>query len=237
MILRGPRHLLFLLLALATTTAALHAQAPAKPPASSSSSAKHATPSAPSNSSIDSGTVANGIYTNKTLTLSCRIPPGWVLRTDEMNPHEEKEEEKKEEKKGVESPASAASSAGAKVLLAAFSRPPEARAEDINASIIIAAESTASYPGLKEAAQYFFPLTEVAKAQGFTADEDPYEVAIGAKTLVRGDFRKNVGTRVMHQSTLVMLSRGYAISITVIGGTDDEVEDLVDGLGFTASKN
>jgi hypothetical protein len=29
-----------------------------------------------------------------------------------------------------------------------------------------------------------------------------------------------------------MLSHGYAISITVIGGTDDEVEDLVDGLTF-----
>ena len=42
----------------------------------------------------------------------------------------------------------------------------------------------------------------------------------------------NVGTRVMRQSTLAMLSHGYAISITVIGGTDDEVEDLMDGLSF-----
>jgi len=230
MILRRPRHLLFSLVALASATAALHAQAPAKPPASSSNSAKHATPSVPSNSDLDPGTVANGVYRNKTLALSCKIPPGWVLRTDEMNAREEAEE-----KKEATSPPSAASSAGAKALLAAFSRPPEARAEDINASIIIAAESAASYPGLKEAAQYFFPLTEVAKAQGFTADEDPYEIAIGTKTLVRGDFRRNVGTRVMHQSTLVMLSHGFAISITVIGGTDDEVEDLVDGLTFGPS--
>ena len=34
-------------------------------------------------------------------------------------------------------------------------------------------ENQAAYPGLKEAAQYFGPLTEVAKAQGFTMDEDP----------------------------------------------------------------
>ena len=100
---------------------------------------------------------------------------------------------------------------------------------------MIAAESAASYPGLKEAAQYFFPLNEVAKAQGFTADEDPYDAAVSGKTLVRGDFHKNVGTRVMHQSTLAMLSHGYAVSITVIGGTDDEVEDLVDGLTFSAN--
>jgi hypothetical protein len=37
----------------------------------------------------------------------------------------------------------------------------------------------------------------------------------------------------MRQSTLAMLAHGYAISITVIGGTEDEIEDLVDGLSFT----
>lgn len=211
------------------------AQAPASPSSSSVKQAKE--PPAPTNSAIDAGSVANGVYTNKTFALSCKIPPGWVLRTDEMNAREEQKAAEKEEKNEPGSPASAASSAGAKVLLAAFSRPPEARAEDINASIVIAAESAVSYPGLKEAAQYFFPLTEVAKAQGFTADEDPYEVAIGTKTVVRGDFHKDVGTRVMRQSTLAMLSHGYAISITIIGGTDDQVEDLVDGLSFAAGRN
>ncbi len=174
--------------------------------------------------------MTDGVYRNKTLALSCKIPAGWVLRTDEMNAPVEKKEDEKE---ASPQPAAPASSAGAKVLLAAFSRPPEARAEDVNSSILIAAESAASYPDLKEAAQYFFPLTEVAKAQGFTADEDPYEIAIGTKTLVRADFHKDRGTRVMHQSTLAMLAHGYAISITVIGGTDDEVEDLIDGLTFS----
>ncbi|MFZ1140867.1 MAG: hypothetical protein WAN76_16915, partial [Candidatus Sulfotelmatobacter sp.] len=132
-------------------------------------------------------------------------------------------------------PGPAASSAGAKVLLAAFSRPPEARAEDVNSSILIAAESAAAYPGLKDAAQYFGPLTEVARAQGFAMDEDPYEIAVGTKTLVRGDFHKDVGTRVMHQSTLAMLSHGYAVSITIIAGTEDEVEELIDGLTFATT--
>ena len=202
-----------------TDSGAASASSPAKPAAS--------------NTVLDPGTVTNGVYRNKTLALSCKIPPGWVLRTDELNALEDesKEEDKKneEEKRSrKERPQPAASSTGAKVLLAAFSRPPEARAEDVNSSILIAAESASSYPGLKEAAQYFFPLTEVAKAQGFTADEDPYEIAIGTKTLVRADFHKNVGSRVMRQSTLAMLSHGYVVSITVIAGTDDEVEDLID---------
>jgi len=224
---------IFVFLLSATATVA------SQSPPSSPSSLKIKKP-ASQDSSFDSGTVTNGVYHNKSLALSCKIPPGWVLRTAELNAREKQQDEKKEEEKPEDKPAAApsapsASSAGAKVLLAAFSRPPEARAEDVNSSILIAAESTASYPGLTEAAQYFFPLTEVAKAQGFVPDEDPYEIAIGTKTLPRADFHKDVGTRVMHQSTLALLAHGYAISITVIGGTDDEVEDLIDGLSFTST--
>ena len=56
---------------------------------------------------------------------------------------------------------------------------------------------------------------------------------VGTKTLVRADFHKDVGTRVMRQSTLAMLAHGYAVSITVIAGTEDEVEELIDGLSFS----
>jgi hypothetical protein len=41
---------------------------------------------------------------------------------------------------------------------------------------------------------------------------------------------------VMRQSTLAWLARGYALSITVIGGTEDEVEELIDGVEFAGSK-
>ena len=51
---------------------------------------------------------------------------------------------------------------------------------------------------------------------------------------MRADFQKNVGTRVMRQSTLVVLARGYAVSFTFIGGTEDEVEELVGELSFVA---
>lgn len=194
---------------------------------SSSSTPKHTKKAATQmESTLDSGSISNSVYRNKTLALSCKIPEGWVLRTEEMNASAENSAEKKD------SP-DPASSAGAKVLLAVFSRPPEARAQDVNSSILIAAEPTASYPGLKDAAQYFGPLTEVAKAEGFTMDEDPYEIAVDMKTLVRGDFHKDVGSRVMHQSTLAMLSHSYAVSITIIAGTEDDVEQLIDGLSFS----
>jgi hypothetical protein len=203
------------------------AAAQSSPPSSSSNSAKHISKD-PANSGLDAGAVSNNVYRNKTLGLTCKIPEGWVLRTDEMNARDD----------GKESadPGQSASSRGAKVLLAAFSRPPEARAEDVNSSILIAAEPMAAYPGLKDAAQYFGPLGEVAKAQGFTEDEEPYEIAVGTKTLARADFHKDVGSRVMHQSTLALLSHGYAVSITLIAGTEDDVEELIDGLTFGAAK-
>lgn len=227
MMFRVLRRFLSLLIFLAVSAGALQAQSP-----SSSSAAKHVKkPAAPFDSTLDPGTVTSGVYRNKTLALSWKIPEGWVLRTDEMNAREED----KDTPDPAQPPGSAGSSTGAKVLLAAFSRPPEARAEDVNSSVLIAAESAAAYPGLKDAAQYFGPLTEVAKAQGFSVDEDPYEIAVGTKTLVRGDFHKDEGTRVMHQSTLAMLAHGYAVSITLIAGTEDEVEELIDALTFTAT--
>jgi hypothetical protein len=223
------RHRRFLscLLSIGLPAGAVHAQTAAQS-SSASSAPKHVKKSAASvESGLDSGTVTDGLYRNKTLALSCKIPPGWVLRTEEVNaPGEEKDKA---------DAGSGASSAGAKVLLAAFSRPPEARAEEVNSSILIAAECVATYPGLTDAAQYFGPLTEVAKAQGFTIDAEPYEIAVGTKILVRGDSHKNVGTRVMHQSTLAMLSHGYAVSITLIAGTEDEIEELIDGLTMTAT--
>lgn len=144
------------------------------------------------------------------------------MRTEEMNAREE----------GDSTPD--AGKAG-RVLLTAFARPPQARGEDVNSSILIAAESVAAYPGLKEAGQYFGPVTEIAKAQGFDVDGEPYEFEVGAKTVARGDFEKDIGTRVMRQSTLVILARGYAVSFTFIGGTVDEVEELIAGLSFGAN--
>jgi len=150
------------------------------------------------------------------------------LRTEDMNARQKNDGE-------AESKPQPDAAKPGRVLLAAFSRPPGAKGEDINSSILIVAESVAAYPGLKAAAQYFGPITEVAKAQGFDVDEEPYEFSIGARTLVRSDFEKDVGTRVMRQSTLVMLARGYAVSFTFIGGTEDEVEELIAGLKFGAT--
>ncbi len=168
--------------------------------------------------------MSNGVYRNPAFGFACKIPAAWVLRTEEMNARDNE---------NTNADKTAADKTG-RVLLAAFSRPPEAHGEDVNSSILIAAESMADYPGLKDAAQYFGPVTEVAKAQGFEVVEEPYEFVIGTKTLVRGDFQKDVGSRVMRQSTLVVLARGYAVSFTFIAGTEDEVEELVEGLSFGA---
>jgi hypothetical protein len=234
--------------AITLSTAALLSQVPAQSfSSSSSSSSKPARkPVSAAGSPLDSGTVRNDVYRNPAFGFACKIPAAWVLRTAEMNAREE--EVGAEDHAALDQTAPSAplrAGDGGRVLLAAFSRPPEAHGEEVNGSIVIAAESVAAYPGLKDAAQYFGPVTEVAKTQGFEVVEEPYEFVIGTKTtgtkttgtktMVRGDFQKDVGTRVMWQSTLVVLARGYVVSFTFIGGTEDEVEELVQGLTFGAS--
>src|SRR5580704_15124805 len=229
---KGRALICFVLVIASATTVAQGAGAQS----SSSSSSKHTKgSSARLVTDVDAGAVADGVYRNRALGLSCKVPAGWVLRTEEMNAREgsgtgANAAEEASSPQGSTAVGGSASPSrdsrggypyttsgdpqGGRVLLAAFSRPPDAKGEDVNSSIVIAIEKVATYPGLKEAAQYFGPLTEVAKAQGFAEVEEPYEVAVGAKTLAREDFQKDVGSRVMRQSTLVMLARGWAVSIT-----------------------
>jgi hypothetical protein len=219
--------------------APLRAQTSLPSSSSSSSSSKPAGKSSSgAASSPDSGAVSNSVYRNPGFGFTCKIPAQWVLRTEEMNARDDVAPAK-EDRAALDRTAEDGcpyTGACGRVLLAAFSRPPEARAEDVNSSILIAAESAAAYPGLKDAAQYFGPVTEVAQAQGFAVVEEPYEFEVGTKKVVRGDFQKDVGARVMRQSTLVVLARGYAVSFTFIGGSEDEVEELVGGLSFGVAK-
>jgi hypothetical protein len=228
--LRGARTLLAALIVVLgiATCAVAPVRAQSSSSSSSSSSKQVRKPASAAGAGLGSGVVSAGAYRNSTLGFTCRIPAEWVLRTEEMNARDD-------QSRGADSEKAAPDSGRAgRVLLAAFSRPPEVRAEDVNGSIVIAAETVAAYPGLKDAAQYFGPLTEVVKAGGFEVVEEPYEFVIGTKTVARGDFQKDVGSRRMLQSTLVVLARGYAISFTFIGGTEDEVEELVQGLNFGA---
>jgi hypothetical protein len=221
--------LVFICVSFAQQPAAARPTSTSQSSSSQSSSAQHARKAVPgAESRLDVGSVSDGVYRNPGFGFTCKIPVGWVLRTQEMNA-EKNDDAETDAGEATSKPAKAG-----RVLLAAFSRPPEARGEDVNSSILIAAESVEAYPGLKEAAQYFGPVSEVAKAGGLELIEDPYELEIGTKTVVRGDFQRDLGTRVMRQSTLVILGHGYLVSLTFIGGTEDEVEELVQGLGFGA---
>lgn len=157
------------------------------------------------------GDTENGVYKNTWFGFSCRVPYGWVDRTDEMR------EASKDPNKAM-------------VLLGVFERPPLASGSTVNSSIVIAAESAAMYPGLKNAAQYFGPLNEVMDKQGLTRVNDAYEFPVDGKPVVREDFGKQISGVGMQQSTLVWLTQGYVVSFTFIGTYLDEVQMMIEGL-------
>jgi len=158
------------------------------------------------------------LYRNPTFAFRYKIPYGWVYRTKEMQ---------------------AGNEAGkGEVLLAVFERPPEATGDTINSAVVIASESAASYPGLKKAEDYLGPLTELATAKGFKADGEPYALVVEGRQLLRADFVKPRSDQLtMRQCTLVLLAKGQIVSFTFIAGSEDELDDLMDGLHFGGAKS
>lgn len=185
------------------------------------------------------------LYHNTIYGFRYQIPYGWVDRTQELNAsdaHTDPSSDAATKDKGKEPDASKA-----EVLLAAFARPPEATGDTINSAIVIASESVASYPGLKRAEDYLGPLTELATSKGFKADGDPYPLEVESRQLLRADFIKPLGAATtgstttknqltMRQCTLVLLTKGRIVSFTFIAGSEDELDDLMDGLHFDAVK-
>jgi hypothetical protein len=165
---------------------------------------------------LTNGTVTDNIYHNPQLGIIFKIIQGWVDRSEQTRGAPDH------------------SSTG-QVLLAVFEHPPEVKGEGINSAVIIAAESLSAYPDVKTAADYFEPLTEAVTSQGFKVVNGPYQVSVGAKALVRSDFSKQVSTFTMHQSSLVMLSKGHAVSFTFLGGSEDEVDHLIERLSFAST--
>jgi hypothetical protein len=169
---------------------------------------------------LDSGTISNGVYRSTAFGFTYKLPFGWVDRSKGMS------EESNED--------SSADSNRSKsiLLLATFERPPEAPGDTINSAVVVAAEAASSYPGLRSAEQYFGPLTGLTKSKGLTVVNELYEFRVGTMQLLRADFSKPLGNLTMRQSTLVMMEKGYIVSFTFIGGSEGEVDELVERLSF-----
>jgi len=188
----------------------------------SAAPAQQAAPSTPTKElpsvTPDPGAITNGVYRNPSFGFTYKLPYGWVDRTDDMR------------QDSAPSPKST-------VLLSVFEHPPEATTPTLNAAVVIAAESASSYPGLKAAAQYFGPLSEVATAKGLKVVNEPYEFPVDAKPIARQDFAGQIHGLATQQSTLVLLEKGYVISFTFIANNNDEMVELIEGLAFGKVKS
>ena len=161
---------------------------------------------------------------------------GWVDRTADMQDEDLPQQPASDSSQAASPPADQPrpASSDAKTLLAVFERPPAAPGETINSAVVIGAEPLANYHGIKTAADYLNPIGELAQNRGFKIVNQPYGFAVGPKQLARADFSKERGKLTMWQSSLVMIEKGYIVSFTFIGGSEDEVGELVANLNFIA---
>ncbi|MGO9404611.1 MAG: hypothetical protein ACLPVW_14205 [Terriglobales bacterium] len=209
----GHNHFVFSLAAIAVAALCLSSMAHAQ-----SKSASAPKPAAKPASPADAQ-----LYRNSTFSFRYRLPYGWVDRTKEMQQGNEPGK--------------------AEVLLAVFQRPPEATADTVNSAVVIASESVSSYPGLKGAEDYLGPLTELATAKGFKPEGEPYMLEVESRKLLRADFIKPLEVKrtseklTMRQCTLVLLSKGQIVSFTFIAASDEELDELMDGLHFGGTKS
>jgi hypothetical protein len=170
------------------------------------------------------------LYRSTTFGFRFQIPYGWVDRTKDMRAQEATDKPDAKEK--------STNPGKGEVLLAVFERPPEVTGETINSAVVIAAESAAAYPGVKQAEDYLGPLTELTTSKGFKAEGDRSIIEIDARQLVRADFTKALNDKLtMRQTTLVLLTRDQIVSFTFIAGSEDEVNDLVEALSFSPAKS
>jgi len=165
------------------------------------------------------------------LGFTYKVPFGWVDRTEEMQ-ESASAATPKSEKNGEQ----VSDEPTGKTLLAAFERPPGTSGSDINSAAIIAVEDRAAYPQVKAATDYFGPLAEIAEHRGFKMDGDPYAFSIGARKVVRGDFNGGDEKHPIRQTSLVLLEKGYILSVTFLAGSNDEIDSLVENLTFTSTQ-
>jgi hypothetical protein len=193
--------------------------------------AQNSQPSSKSNASSQ-------VYQNSDFGFRYELPYGWVDRTREMGAGGADPLADGNAKVTVDSRVKNRP----EVLLAIFEHPPEATTNSINSSVVIASESVAAYPGLKDAEDYVGPLTEVVTAQGFKAVGDPYALEVDSRALVRVDFVKSLHVKTsgeeltMRQTTLIWVTKKRVLSFTFIADSEDRLDEIMDGLHFPSPK-
>lgn len=171
------------------------------------------------------GRLADQVFNCPRFGFTYKVPFGWVERTDEMNHSPDTETDGRAAKDAPR---------GSETLLAVFERPPGAPGETIDSAVVIVAESLKQYRGVKTAADYLGPITELAEQRGFKALNEPYEFAVGARKLARADFSKQRGKLTMWQTTLALIQSGEIISFTFVAGDESEIDDLIADLKFVS---
>ena len=104
----------------------------------------------------------------------------------------------------------------------------------ITSSVTISAESTASYPDVKNAESYFDEVSEVVTSKGFAVLNAPAEIEVGGVTPLCAAISRRSGDTTAYQAIMVTLRKGYFLTVTTISGNEEELTPLLNRLSIFA---
>lgn len=160
----------------------------------------------PASAAPDLGWLQGGIYTNKFFRLSYELSPGWSDQTAQMRKQVRGE--------------------GKSFLLLSVFEKPAPEPGSANASVTILAESQSLYPEVDSGDDYLAVLGDLAAKKGLSAAGDPVAAGPPGREFYRQDF-EGAGTPPVYQSSFAAVARGYIVSVTLIAGTRQQLDELV----------
>jgi hypothetical protein len=112
------------------------------------------------------------------------------------------------------------------VLFSAFERPSFPKARE---GVVISADDTSYYGGLRTGKDYLPKVRAAMLRQGWIVSKLDYPVDLDGQQFCRADFMRK-GKVPIYQSSVCTVRRGYALNFILAGGSEQEIDQLFGSL-------
>jgi hypothetical protein len=216
----------------------------AMPPDSpvATSNASEANKSQGESAAFDPGAFSRDVYTNNFFGFRYQAPRGWTAHGEETNKEIMAVGKSLVDQNTPTGKVIADRSSERTHQLLTLFQYPLGTPEVENQLVQILAEDVRFAPGIRNGKEYLLNVKRVLKAMKTSPefDDEPKEVTYGGQKMYRADITTKLPTKVVYQSVIATVSKGYAISFAFTSFSAEGRNNLVktlDSLQFEAPEN